>query len=170
MYMYAVLVQCIYSRRHNKVSIPFLLPFRFLVVLPFFLGARNSTQTDCRGSDATCKQGLQTNSWSSNRIRDVYSLPVAPLALPKCSSVFDVHTRPRATWTTGAVTQNFYGFCFPWHRSSTVLQPFLTPFFLPLCRRFRTAHRVTQTERKLYFDAYCTLYMYMCTYNVYELC
>ena len=27
----------IYSRRHNKVSVPFLLPFRFLVVLPFLL-------------------------------------------------------------------------------------------------------------------------------------
>ena len=26
-----------YSRRHNKVSVPFLLPFRFLVVLPFLL-------------------------------------------------------------------------------------------------------------------------------------
>ena len=61
------------------------------------LGARNDTQTDCRGSDATCKQGLQTNSWSSNRIQDVYSLPVAPLALPKCSSVFDMHDRPRTT-------------------------------------------------------------------------
>ena len=46
------------------------------------------------------------------------------------------------------------------HRSSTVLQPFLTPFFLPLCRRFRTVHRATQTERKLYFDTYC-IYMYM---------
>ena len=55
------------------------------------LGARNGTQTDCRGSDATCKQGLQTNSWSSNRIMDIYSLPVAPLALPKCSSIFYVH-------------------------------------------------------------------------------
>ena len=31
MYMYT------YSRRHNKVSIPFLLLFRFLVVLPFLL-------------------------------------------------------------------------------------------------------------------------------------
>ena len=31
MYMY------MYSRRHNKVSVPFLLPFRFLVVLPFLL-------------------------------------------------------------------------------------------------------------------------------------
>ena len=29
MYMY------MYSRRHNKVSVPFLLPFRFLVVLRF---------------------------------------------------------------------------------------------------------------------------------------
>ena len=26
-----------YSRRHNKVSVPFLLPFRFLEVLPFLL-------------------------------------------------------------------------------------------------------------------------------------
>ena len=26
-----------YSRRHNKVSVPFLLPFRFLVVLPFLI-------------------------------------------------------------------------------------------------------------------------------------
>ena len=93
---------------------------------------------------------------------DVYSLPVAPLALPKCSSVFNVHTRPRAMWTTGAVTQNFYGFCFPRHRFRTVQVPFLTPFFLPLCRRFRTVHRATQTERKLYFDAYCRY-----TYNVY---
>ena len=31
LYMY------MYSRRHNKVSVPFLLPFRFLVVLPFLL-------------------------------------------------------------------------------------------------------------------------------------
>ena len=45
----------------------------------------------------------------------------------------------------------------------TVFAPFkyrfttvLTPFFLPLCRRFRTVHRAMQTERKLYFDAYCT--------------
>ena len=95
-----------YSRRHNKVSVPFfsgvtvfvtvchrLQPFRFLVVLytvfvtlprelvsaelegiailrgiAWFadrflpsdttlgvLGARNGTQTDCRGSDASCK-------------------------------------------------------------------------------------------------------------------
>ena len=29
--------KCLYSRRHNKVSVPFLLPFRFLVVLPFLL-------------------------------------------------------------------------------------------------------------------------------------
>ena len=27
----------LYSRRHNKVSVPFLLPFHFLVVLPFLL-------------------------------------------------------------------------------------------------------------------------------------
>ena len=92
------------------------------------LGVQNSTQTDCRGSNATYKQGLQTNSWSSNRIRDVYSLPVAPLGLPKCSSVFDVHTRPRTTWTTGAVTQNFYGFCFPCHRFRTVQIPFYAVF------------------------------------------
>ena len=30
-------VYYMYSRRHNKVSVPFLLPFRFLVVLPFLL-------------------------------------------------------------------------------------------------------------------------------------
>ena len=39
MYMYImyVYIMYMYSRRHNKVSVPFLLPFRFLVVLPFLL-------------------------------------------------------------------------------------------------------------------------------------
>ena len=58
----------IYSRRHNKVSVPFLLPFRFLVVLPFLL------------------------PFVTVYNRSVFSLPVAPLALPECSSAFDVHT------------------------------------------------------------------------------
>ena len=131
------------------------------------LGARNGTQTDCRGSDATYKQGLQTNSWSSNRIRDVYSLPVALLALPECSSAFDVHTIDLEPRGQGCGRAEFLRLLFslsPFsHRSSTVLQPFLTPFFLPLCRRFRAVHRATQTERKLYFDAYCTCICAWCS-------
>ena len=35
--MYIYMYKYMYSRRHNKVSVPFLLPFRFLVVLPFLL-------------------------------------------------------------------------------------------------------------------------------------
>ena len=35
--IYMYMCMCRYSRRHNKVSVPFLLPFRFLVVLPFLL-------------------------------------------------------------------------------------------------------------------------------------
>ena len=34
--MYTCIHMYMYSRRHNKVSVPFLLPFRFLEVLPFF--------------------------------------------------------------------------------------------------------------------------------------
>ena len=87
------------------------------------LGAQNGTHTDYRRSIATCKQGLLTNLWSSNSIWDVYILPVAPSVLPKCSSVSNVHTRLRTTWTAGAVTQNLFGFCFSYsHHSSTVLQ------------------------------------------------
>ena len=89
------------------------------------LRPQDGTQTNCRGSDASCKQGLRTNSWSSNRIRDVCSLPVAPLALPKCSSVFDMHTidlEPRGLTGAVTVTQNFYGFCF--FNFRTVQAPF----------------------------------------------
>ena len=71
--------------------------------------------------------------------------------------------RPRITWTTGAVTQNVYRFCFLFslfsHRSSIVLLLSINrfdTFFLPLCRRFHTVHRATQTERKLCYDVYCS--------------
>ena len=55
----------------------------------------------------------------------MYSLPVAPLALPKCYSVINVYTRPRTTWTTGAVMQaSVFRFRVPFYNS-----PLLTPFF-----------------------------------------
>ena len=85
------------------------------------LRPQDGTQTNCRGSDASCKQGLRTNSWSSK------SLPVAPLALPKCSSVFDVHTidlEPRGQQVRSR--RIFTASVFPFHRFRTVLTPFFS--------------------------------------------
>ena len=68
-------------------------------------------------------QTRPTNSWSSTRIRDVYSLPVALLAPLKCSSVFDVHTidvEQRGRQVRSCTSSVFRSTVS--HRSSTVFQ------------------------------------------------
>ena len=83
------------------------------------------------------------------RIRDVYSLPVAPLVLHKCSSVFDVHTidlEPRGQQVQSR--RIFPASVFACHCFHTVQVPFYNHFDTVFFYCYVTVFRLFTVQRK----------------------